>query len=439
MNLFMPKKSLYVSLLPACIILLLLSGCSYNRISSTKEFERVKQYAQQKYNADVAYQAYLNEPDDAPPFNIPELIKNGITRSQAEKIALMNNLDLQAAFQELGIAQGDLIQAGLYSNPRVEMSLLRERSEILGQSIDVTASLSVSDLWRVPFRTKASEAKLATTMEKIFTAIYDTIVKVRQQYHACLLYQEELSYLHHCCSWLKEQTYNVEEYAHNLVHYYLDKDENFLMQNQKNAHLQLQRTLNLPICNELLKLTDTLETLNKQVDPIDQLIQRRVESWPAVRMAELKVLQAKRVVDLEKVNGYPDIEVGYNYSLSRPYQAQYGFYVGSTIPVFNRNQGTIAQAYAQVDAEYQRYQAVRQDFERDILIAYNTYVRAQNNKKIEEERTKVFNTVLEAVDRKQNTKPLLEATLAQTFIDRYESRKEQINSLAQALDAVAIF
>ena len=45
------------------------------------------------------------------------LLEGELTTNAAVQIALLNNAALQATFEELGIAQAELVQAGLLKNP----------------------------------------------------------------------------------------------------------------------------------------------------------------------------------------------------------------------------------------------------------------------------------------------------------------------------------
>ena len=48
---------------------------------------------------------------------LKKLLSEKITADEAVQVALLNNRELQAVYSELGIAQADLVQAGLLSNP----------------------------------------------------------------------------------------------------------------------------------------------------------------------------------------------------------------------------------------------------------------------------------------------------------------------------------
>src|SRR4051812_29833172 len=49
--------------------------------------------------------------------SVRALLQRELTADQAVQIALINNRNLQATYEELGIAQAELVQAGLLRNP----------------------------------------------------------------------------------------------------------------------------------------------------------------------------------------------------------------------------------------------------------------------------------------------------------------------------------
>ncbi len=49
--------------------------------------------------------------------NINILLLDALSRKEAIQIALLNNRMLQASFENIGVAEADLVQAGLLTNP----------------------------------------------------------------------------------------------------------------------------------------------------------------------------------------------------------------------------------------------------------------------------------------------------------------------------------
>jgi cobalt-zinc-cadmium efflux system outer membrane protein len=63
-------------------------------------------------------------PDDAQVrARVDQLLASELSADQAVQVALLNNPDLQALYEDLGIAQADLVQAGLLANPVISANL----------------------------------------------------------------------------------------------------------------------------------------------------------------------------------------------------------------------------------------------------------------------------------------------------------------------------
>src|ERR1041385_4497654 len=75
------------------------------------------------------------------------LLQHELAADDAVQIALLNNLNLQATYQELGIAQADLVQAGLLKNP----TLYFER-RFGGQAAEIDLAQDFLDLFVLPLR-----------------------------------------------------------------------------------------------------------------------------------------------------------------------------------------------------------------------------------------------------------------------------------------------
>ena len=52
---------------------------------------------------------------------VETLLRRHLTADSAVQIALLNNRNLQATYEEIGIAQADLVEAGLLRNPIFEI------------------------------------------------------------------------------------------------------------------------------------------------------------------------------------------------------------------------------------------------------------------------------------------------------------------------------
>jgi cobalt-zinc-cadmium efflux system outer membrane protein len=69
---------------------------------------------------------------------------------------------------------------------------------------------------------------------------------------------------------------------------------------------------------------------------------RALDNRPDLRATQLGITAAKSQHELAKANGRPDITVSGNYSHVNAISA-FTFFVGIPLPIFDRNQGNIAQ------------------------------------------------------------------------------------------------
>jgi len=105
---------------------------------------------------------------------ITKLLSNDLTADSATQIALLNNKRLQATYQQLGIAQADLVQAGLFPNP-IFSGEIRFPSE--GPNLELSIVQSFIKVFEIPLRKKIAqsefeEAKL-DVIEKALSLAYN--------------------------------------------------------------------------------------------------------------------------------------------------------------------------------------------------------------------------------------------------------------------------
>jgi len=95
-------------------LVLLLGGCA--SVPQKGGFEEVKTEVANRTGHRVEWRQSSDE-DQALDREVNALLEKSLTPESAVQIALLNNRHLQATYEELGIAQANLVQAGLLSNP----------------------------------------------------------------------------------------------------------------------------------------------------------------------------------------------------------------------------------------------------------------------------------------------------------------------------------
>lgn len=107
----MKKEILY-----SVIALLVLSGCS--TISQNDVFNGVKKETSKELQ-------WIKTPQEAAIVreSVNDLLVKPLSQDTAVHIALINNRSLQQTYAQIGLAQSELVQAGLMSNPLLGYSI----------------------------------------------------------------------------------------------------------------------------------------------------------------------------------------------------------------------------------------------------------------------------------------------------------------------------
>ncbi|HKQ72148.1 MAG TPA: TolC family protein, partial [Blastocatellia bacterium] len=121
----------------------------------------------------------INTAAKASAWSLPEGVSpdDGLTEDEAVAIALWNNPALQAELTALGLARADLIQAGQLSNP--SLTLIFPFSTRILESV---ANWPFEALWQRPKRVAAAKLELERVGETLVSRSLDLVRDTRQAY-----------------------------------------------------------------------------------------------------------------------------------------------------------------------------------------------------------------------------------------------------------------
>lgn len=121
-------------------------------------------------------------PDDEILFRINELLQSELTIESAVQIALLNNPDVQAAFEDIGISRADFIQAGLLQNPSF-VGLIDFPISKGGTNNEFTLLQSILEFWLIPFREKIASIEWEQAKLRTANTILDLAFDVQETYY----------------------------------------------------------------------------------------------------------------------------------------------------------------------------------------------------------------------------------------------------------------
>jgi len=125
--------------------------------------------------------------DDAVARRVRELLDRDLSVDAAIQIALLNNKDLQALYEDLSIAQADLVQAGLLQNPTLSGGVT---VPVAGQGVQTGFNLGVVQdflgVLLLSARKKIAGAELEATKLRVGDAVLRTTFDVQSAYYRLL-------------------------------------------------------------------------------------------------------------------------------------------------------------------------------------------------------------------------------------------------------------
>jgi cobalt-zinc-cadmium efflux system outer membrane protein len=166
---------------------LALAGCAVN---PQPAFQQVDATVYDRTNVHVRWNTSAAD-DSAVQAAVGKRLMNALTPDSAVEIALLNNPSLQATFEEIGIAQSDLVQAGLLRNPEFAASWRFPDRAPRQTDAEYSVSGNFLELLILPLRIKVAAAELARTQNRVADAVVSLVAQVKIAYYT-LQSQEEL-------------------------------------------------------------------------------------------------------------------------------------------------------------------------------------------------------------------------------------------------------
>jgi cobalt-zinc-cadmium efflux system outer membrane protein len=290
----------------------------------------------------------------------------------------MNNRQLQSAFEAVGIFKSDLIQAGLLSNPSLDV-LFRIPSGAGRISIEATGLFSFSDLWQIPFRKKVAAARTEAAILHTGQITIETAAEAKRSYDAVYylsIHEKETKVILKKFQEISDQVTLRKSFG------FVSDQEVYLFKIMVfEAELEVAR-----IQNELAlgraKLNRVMGLKPSQVNY--ELVLKEEHEWPAnfpdldtairhaldhrleMQMAKFRILQGEKMLELERKYVFKHIGLGASYEKDFEGTKGFGPALDIQIPLFDQNQAQIAKAQYKIRQERKNFQALKGQIQEEV-------------------------------------------------------------------------
>ena len=157
----------------------LVGGCV--TVSREAAFSDVQATVSQRMNQRVQWNRGTAD-DEAASRAVRNMLREPLTADRAVQIALLNNRRLQACYEELGIAQGSLVQAGLLRNP-IFSATARYPDGDGSPNLDLGITQDFLSIFFLPLRRQVAANEFEAAKLRVTGEVFNLAAEVRTAFY----------------------------------------------------------------------------------------------------------------------------------------------------------------------------------------------------------------------------------------------------------------
>jgi outer membrane protein, heavy metal efflux system len=344
---------------------LLLGGCA--SVPQQAGFPEVEQAVAQRTQGLRMHWNRGTASDAAVAESIRSIVRSELTADQAVQLALLNNPALQATYEDLMVAQADLVQSGLLRNPvfDAEVKLFGD-----GTNLEVAVVQEFLDVFFIPMRRRLAGAEFEAAKARVAGEVIGLAAQVRAGYYRLVTAQQTLE--------LRQQVLIATEASFDLARRLreagnitdLDLANERSLYEQSKVDLAAAEALTLRLRESLNELMGTWGqmtswTVPDRLPPLDErpMVFEEVQSEAIKNNLQLAATRqqieasALRLGIARPMGLIEEIEVGV--AAEREPDGEWGIGPGFSIPIplWTQGQPAIARAQAELRRSMQQYAA----------------------------------------------------------------------------------
>ncbi len=308
---------------------------------------------------------------------VASLLKRPLTADSAVQVALLNNHNLQATYEELGIAQAELVEAGLLKNP-----VFYFERRLPGQAAEIDLVQEFIDILLLPLRKRIAAAQfeaaklrvgheILTTAAEVRAAFYEhqgdqQLVDLRKTVADATERSAETALKMHEAGNLRDLDLASEQATHAQAKIDLAKAQANAVQSREKLNKLMGAfgaQTNWTVASRLSELPGN-EVSTAQLE--SRAIQQRLD-LAAARQQFIAEARTRGIARAEAI--LQGAQIGSHYEHEIEPRHSTGPSVSVPIPIFNQGQPASARASAKMRQAEQRYLALAADIRSDVRAA----------------------------------------------------------------------
>lgn len=359
----------------------LLGGCAASQ-GPKEGFADVRAMVRERTGHRVEWDQGTTE-DRAVATAIDEMLRRPLSPDDAVQVALLNNKSLQAQYENVGIAQAELVQAGLLSNPSLNFSAQFPTSHAK-TLIEAGVSQNILSLLFIPLRKKLAAAELQQAQLRVAAAVLRTARDVEVAYVTLAARERQLATRREGVEAMDAALALArrQHQAGTITDFKLAADEAAYQQAKLDlARLELSLRTDRETLNRLMGLPTppTRWTLApgalsdvppESWDPAT-LERRAVDQRLDILAARGEVRGAETALGLGKWNVVTDVSPGVALQRDSDGTFTIGPSISAEVPLFDQGQGRIPRLRSILRQTQRRLEALETEARSDVRVALN--------------------------------------------------------------------
>ena len=288
--------------------------------------------------------------------DVRTLLKKPLTVKSAVQIALLNNRELLATFEDVGVSAADLREAGLWRNPSFDLSVRFPDRAPTGANWEEGVAFDLLDLLMLPLRKRVAADHLAAAQLRVADETLRLVAEVKTAVYqlqgdaAMLAHRRTIADIQNSAVDLMQRQHEAgnvtdlalqnQQAAYNAARLDLAMAENA----QREHREKLNRLLSLWGGDTAWKLSGGLPTLPESDAPVRGLESLAVAQRLDLTAAHRELAGLVRALGLTKTYRYIGaLEFGVDTERSSDRSNVTGPTLRLEVPIFNQGQARVAR------------------------------------------------------------------------------------------------
>jgi outer membrane protein, heavy metal efflux system len=347
----------------AAILLALLAGCASH--ADDRGFADVQQQVKDRTGQRVQWNRRSAE-DCSAAAAVHDLLSRELSPDQAVQVALLNNHSLQATYEDIGIAQADLVQAGLLKNP-VFTAAVEFGDAGKGTKLNFSVLEDFISILQIPLHQRVAESALAQVRLRVIGAVIELSLQTKSAFYSAQASSQTVE-LRRTAAQAGEASYDLARRiraAGNSSDLDLAAQQAQLEQAKLDLaaaeleHQRLRERLASLLGVRITEMTTTerLPDLPAQEPDAKNIEQRAVDKSVNLDLSKSEVASAARALGLSKWAPLEGTELGASSEKEVDGTWETGPAVSVPLPIFDTGQAARAAARSRYAQARQRYHA----------------------------------------------------------------------------------